>query len=212
MTGGKRKYYKSCLQVPHCDTPSGTKHSVQRGKKKYWQRLFLYSLLLLSIFGTFGLTIMAATSPQPASLTAQGNAGLHLSHSAPSTICPFQRLRASSLEKKHLQEDCRCSCSLDMGFSSSLSFRGQLSYEQEDLSHLMFPELLQSSILFTPVTLSCQIFIALAQKPESWGEDRPSSALWLVNISAGRCPNCRRTIWHVSLTLQTHRLIACPLP
>lgn len=40
------------------------------------------------------------------------------------------------------------------------------------------------------------------EKPKSWGEDRPSSALRLVNISTGRCPNCR-TIWHVFDTTDT---------
>lgn len=32
----------------------------------------------------------------------------------------------------------------------------------------------------------------------SWGQDRPGSAFHLVNIPTGRCPNCRRTTWHVS--------------
>lgn len=47
-----------------------------------------------------GDTTTDAASPQAASLTAQGNAGFHLTCSAGSTVCSFQRLTASSLEKE----------------------------------------------------------------------------------------------------------------
>lgn len=70
-----------------------------------------------------------------------------------------------------------CHCSLDTGFSYSLSFRARLSHEREDFSHPKFSELLQFNTLFQLYFL-VKYLLLFPQKPESWVEDRPSSALW----------------------------------
>ena len=94
---------------------------------------------------------MAATSPQPASLTAQGNAGLHLSHSAASTICPFQRWTALSLEKQHLWADCHAVVAwIQASPIVCLLEHGCLMNRR--ICHTLFPELLQFNSVYSSYT------------------------------------------------------------
>lgn len=122
----------------------------------HWQRLFLYlPLFLFCMVPGRGDTTTDAASPQAASLTAQGNAGFHLTCSAGSTVCSFQGLSIKFGGGKKLYISMyRLSrgCSLATGFCYSLSFRAWFSHEQDNLSHPAFSELLEFISVYSNYT------------------------------------------------------------
>lgn len=120
----------------------------------HWQRLFLYLLLFLS---------MIKCKQRLTPLLSQPD-GTRQWRTLPFALRGFNYLPLSETDsikfgEKESMWRLSCNCVLDMGFSYSLSFRAQLSHGKEDLSPLRFLNC-SSSILFTPVTLSCKIFTA----------------------------------------------------